>query len=614
MLVTEHAGRWRDTAQGRADYEPVPSCSSPTSRPSSGSGPWSAWRSIPPSRTTGYYYVFYTPGPIHFAMSSRGSRPWAIPRTSPTEVVIYRDTEVSSDFHHGGGLAFGTDGPLFIATGDGGDPSRVSHASQLLTSPRARCCELNADGTVPSDNPFHDGPAATSMRSGRWVCAIRTACRSTPLTGQIHIYDVGGGSWEEVNVWPRGANYGWPICEGSCATAGHDRTRSFTYSHQRSRRRDRRRLRLSRHGIPGRHQGNLFYGDYVQSWIRRVTFSGAGSGCWKCPFEPADGAADGPTGNVVDLDVGPDGALYYVNIGGGAIHRISSLSDDRPPEIAAGERHADERHRHPVGRAVRRRRPRSRWPGADLHLGVRRRHHLRSGSAAPLSDHRIICGRACCVSDGTPDDLFRAADHHAWAVRPRRPSPRRRTARPSAPARRSRSPAPRPIPTRSCRGRPSPGPSCSITTRIPIQASVRSPAKPDRSSCPPRATTTQGDTSDAGAVGHRRAGADSTTSAHGSWHPRRSILTLTIRIHAGLHARAWMRPRQGAPLVQARLPDSPTAWPRRLLSGSCSVSCTTSSPAGPTAARPPAIARRPPRPGAGRHATGRWVSSAVSRS
>ena len=87
--------------------------------------------------------------------------------------------------------------------------------------------------------------------------------------------------------------------------------------------------------FPASHRDNLFYGDFVQSWIRRLTFAANGSVAQDLAFEPADGAADGPTGNVVDLDVGPDGALYYVNIGAGAVHRIRTFSGNRPPVIAA---------------------------------------------------------------------------------------------------------------------------------------------------------------------------------------------------------------------------------------------------------------------------------------
>ena len=83
--------------------------------------------------------------------------------------------------------------------------------------------------------------------------------------------------------------------------------------------------------FPASHRGNLFYGDYAQSWDLLVLVLAAdGSVTQDLPFEPPDGSPDGLTGYVVDLDVGPDGALYYVDIGGGAVHRVSYF----PPAIS----------------------------------------------------------------------------------------------------------------------------------------------------------------------------------------------------------------------------------------------------------------------------------------
>ena len=46
----------------------------------------------------------------------------------------------------------------------------------------------------------------------------------------MFIGDVGGGSWEEVNRGTRGANYGWPICEGPC-TSPHPELANPIYSY-----------------------------------------------------------------------------------------------------------------------------------------------------------------------------------------------------------------------------------------------------------------------------------------------------------------------------------------------------------------------------------------------
>ena len=68
-------------------------------------------------------------------------------------------------------------------------------------------------------------------------------------------------------------------------------------------------------------------------------------------FEPADGSADGPYGDIVYLTEGPDGALYYVDLGysdiGGTfgvskIRRIRYSQSNQPP-VAVGSRQSDVR-------------------------------------------------------------------------------------------------------------------------------------------------------------------------------------------------------------------------------------------------------------------------------
>ena len=61
-------------------------------------------------------------------------------------------------------------------------------------------------------------------------------------------------------------------------------------------------------------------------------------------FEPADGAPDGPTGDIVYLTQGPEGALYYIDlgvsdttgqIGVSKIRRISFVGSNQPPVAQA---------------------------------------------------------------------------------------------------------------------------------------------------------------------------------------------------------------------------------------------------------------------------------------
>ena len=155
------------------------------------------------------------------------------------------------------------------------------------------------------------------------------------------IGDVGYQTNEEINIGAAGANYGWPNAEGpsnnpaytnpvfSYPHSGHDSAvvGGFVY-----------------HGtqFPSTYQGSYFYADYAQHWIRRLTFDANGNVTGAFNFEPTDSAVDGPFGDIVYLTEGPDGALYYVDLGfqlggngAGTVRRISYVSGNQPPMAAA---------------------------------------------------------------------------------------------------------------------------------------------------------------------------------------------------------------------------------------------------------------------------------------
>src|SRR6185436_10063300 len=96
--------------------------------------------------------------------------------------------------------------------------------------------------------------------------------------------------------------------------------------------------------FPSAYQGSYFFADYTQNWIRRLTFDANGNVNGVFNFEPLDGSVDGPYGDIVHLAEGPDGALYYVDLGysdvTGAsgvskIRRIRYVQSNQPPVAVA---------------------------------------------------------------------------------------------------------------------------------------------------------------------------------------------------------------------------------------------------------------------------------------
>jgi hypothetical protein len=134
------------------------------------------------------------------------------------------DRPHSASNHNGGQLQFGPDGYLYVSIGDnangpnGQDRSNV-YGKLLRIDPRA------GHALAPGDNPFvaENGDAPLV-----WSLGLRNPWRFSfdRATGDLTIGDVGAGSFEEVNWVPaasgagRGVNFGWPTCEGTCATAG----------------------------------------------------------------------------------------------------------------------------------------------------------------------------------------------------------------------------------------------------------------------------------------------------------------------------------------------------------------------------------------------------------
>ncbi len=343
MLIGELGGTIRVLAPGASALEPTPFLALTNVGSTNGQQGLMDIELDPDYETNGFYYVFYTRGSPN---RDRVSRFTATGRTTnpASELVLYQDPADANAEHHGGALAFLPDGKLYIVTGEHFDPP----AAQSLASPRGKILRINKDGTIPTDNPFYDG--AGPNRDDVWARGLRNPYRASydETSGSLLIGDVGGNDYatavEEVNRGAAGANFGWPLCEGPCAISGVTGP-VFSYPH------------LGRDAsitggfiyrgtqFPPEYQGNYFFADYTQNWIRRLTFDVNGNVAEVLFFEPSDGSADGPYGDIVHLTEGPDGSLYYVDLGYSdttgtfgvsKIRRISYVPPgNQPPVIVA---------------------------------------------------------------------------------------------------------------------------------------------------------------------------------------------------------------------------------------------------------------------------------------
>ncbi len=210
------------------------------------------------------------------------------------------------------------------------------------------------------DNPFG---SATDENLRRLVAhgfrnPFRFALR--PETDELWVGDVGWGGWEEIDRFELPApgdslaNGGWPCFEGpfqqkawaslemtlctplyaapqqvtspffsypigkpvtdeeSCLVGQGSSVSALAFYRQG--------------GFPDAYEGALFFGDYARRCIWVMPLGEGGD-----PDPGQVSVFEEEAGSAVNLQVGPGGDLFYVNIAAGSIHRISFLEGNRPP-------------------------------------------------------------------------------------------------------------------------------------------------------------------------------------------------------------------------------------------------------------------------------------------
>ena len=201
----------------------------------------------PAFETNHYVYLYYT---FDKAGCITGSATTPVNRVSrfvlgdndkidkATETVLIDNIPAPQTYHIGADLGFGKDGLLYVSTGDGGcdyagggclagnDASRDQHV--LL----GKILRITRDGAIPAGNPYQGAGTARCNVAGRTTAPNK--CQETFAWGlrnpfriafdpnapgtRFFINDVGEVTWEEVDLGTAGADYGWNVREGFCAT------------------------------------------------------------------------------------------------------------------------------------------------------------------------------------------------------------------------------------------------------------------------------------------------------------------------------------------------------------------------------------------------------------
>lgn len=234
--------------------------------------------------------------------------------------------------HFGGLVAFGTDGFLYLGTGDGGGAGDPAGNAQNLNVLLGKLLRLDVSAStvakpyaIPPSNPY----VGQSGRRGEiWAAGLRNPWRYT-FDGLLTIIaDVGQDRREEVDIVAAnaaGLNYGWNIVEGTlCYNASSCNQATLTapafdYDHGAN----------SANGcsITGGFvyrgaalpelAGRYFYSDYCAGFLKSVVPIAGGGGV----TEQRDWGLTG-LGNIVSFGRDGSGELYLL-AGSGKIYRIT---------------------------------------------------------------------------------------------------------------------------------------------------------------------------------------------------------------------------------------------------------------------------------------------------
>ena len=254
----------------------------------------------------------------------------------PASESILLTVDQPFDNHNGGHLAFGPDGMLYMALGDGGsggDPQDNAQNTRTLLGKLLRIdVSSGTDYAIPTDNRWADNlPCTNGVSADAAECpeihayGLRNPWRFSfdGSTGELWVGDVGQDDWEEVDRIVAGGNYGWRFREGAhcfnppsgCPTENNgdvlvDPDAEYD------------------HGLGSSVTGGYVYrGTNIGSLLGRYVFGDFGSGRI---FSHTPGSGDlapeellDTTLSISSFALGEDGEIYVVDYQGG-LYRIDA--------------------------------------------------------------------------------------------------------------------------------------------------------------------------------------------------------------------------------------------------------------------------------------------------
>jgi glucose/arabinose dehydrogenase len=209
MLVTEKPGRLRIvTTEGKLS-EPVSGLPAVDARNQGGLLDVSLDPAFAKNRLIYWSYAERREGgPNNTAVARGRFVEDAKPRVENVQVIFRQVPSLDSTLHFGSRLVWGRDGTLFIALGERSITEGRMQA-QRMDGLLGKIVRLNADGSIPKDNPF---AGKEGVRPEIWSFGHRNIQAATlnPSTGELWEVEHGARGGDEINIARKGKDYGWP--------------------------------------------------------------------------------------------------------------------------------------------------------------------------------------------------------------------------------------------------------------------------------------------------------------------------------------------------------------------------------------------------------------------
>ena len=216
--------------------------------------------------------------------------------------------------HFGSRIVEARDGTVFLTIGDRADRP----AAQDLTRHNGSVIRITRDGKIPADNPF---VGQANLRTEIYSYGHRNAQGAAlDQRGRLWIVEHGAKGGDEVNRIIKGANFGWPVIsygthysgakigEGTAKEGMEQPAFYWDPSIAPS------GMMIYSGKLWPNWRGDIFVGSLKFDYISRLE---------GVPLREAEQIKSAETERVRDIVEAPDGSIWFISVGQGAVYRMT---------------------------------------------------------------------------------------------------------------------------------------------------------------------------------------------------------------------------------------------------------------------------------------------------